>query len=841
MPNGVRLVDSQSSFSGGADSSKTPMVATRQNPDGLAPNQIAWLDNAITRGGGVSPRGGLARRLVMPETLLFQGCFSYLPISGSPYSIASIGGVIYKVDLESYAVENLSARFNLYNPPTVPKAFFVQGEEFLVIQAGDYITLPLFWDGVSLVRSRGTVQGPNAVLPEPSFTVPAVGSAVLATLSAPYTGATNEIFMIGGYRYQQVLPTQRYTTNIFCNESVSSIADSPANQTFTLPVGSIFQTVGGEMATLLFPDMVGTMDGSGPPFNATPPLDPVFMLETDLQGAGNFLAASYMFPNGYTTPAIQIQFTTSALASPGANEVWLVNLDDPRTGQSVANPAYPQQAYATQLPAAGPMDYYGGRIWLANGSEYLAGDIVGGSSGSARYQYRDSILYVTENDYLAGGGTFKLPTNAGPITALSHNANIDTALGQGILFPFTRKQIFSVNVPPQRAEWVNLSEPIQRVAQLNYGTVSDRSVTAVNGDLFFRRIDGVASLISAIRYFGQWANPPLSNEEERALIADDPTLLDCAFSFVFNQRLYQACLPTETAVGIAYQGLMPLDFEPIASARQQMPPVWNGLHEGLDFLQVITGDFNGYERAFAFVRSRYSGQIELWELTEDKEDTNAGGLARISWILETRSFDFGNPNQLKQLETVRFWIDRLYGRADFTLYYRNDQNACWIFWNAWSQCAARTDCEDPGNEYCPYPTQTYKQQYRTMMLMPKPPAACDEQSDRPSDLAYSFQLRLVIKGFCRLRGIFGYALERMEQPFSQMKCIADNVCGTCTEGPEGPPGTDGQRGSGFTTHFGTFPDPNGNVVGVQGDLYKDTDSGQLWVKATMGTGNTGWS
>src|SRR6185369_13930168 len=42
---------------------------------------------------------------------------------------------------------------------------------------------------------------------------------------------------------------------------------------------------------------------------------------------------------------------------------------------------------APYLPAGQPMDYYMGRIWIANGREYIAGDIVGNpgahSSGTA--------------------------------------------------------------------------------------------------------------------------------------------------------------------------------------------------------------------------------------------------------------------------------------------------------------------------------------------------------------------------------------------------------------------------------------------------------------------------
>ncbi len=835
----MRLVTQQSNFAGGVDSSKVATMATGDAPQGLLPSQLAWLNNASVRGGGITPRGGWAKRATMPLTAKFQGGVVYEPLVGVPYGICSIGGHIYKVDLETYQIEDLSIRYDLFNPADVDKAFFAQGEEFLVIQAGDYVTLPLFWDGAALVRSRGYANPTTGPLPDPTFTVPAIGSMVLVTLAAPYTVDTNRIFMINGYRYQQMLYTQAYDFYAFANGSDRANAKL---QPLSFPAGSMFMNPappnippGSDQTATTLTAVSATFDNLDTPSITT---QRVYAVQTNLTPA-NFPVNGYVFPNG-TSPQFFVRFTQLVFPPPGANEVWLVNLDDPRAGESVVPPAPGQDSF-TQLPAAGPMDYYMGRFWLANGREYLAGDIVGGPSGSARYQFRDSILYVEENTFLAGGGTFAVPTNAGNITALRHNASLDTATGEGILFVFTSQSIFSVNVTPVRATWIALEEPLQRVVQINHGTESDRSIVPVNGDLFFRRIDGVGSLITAIRYFNQWANPPLSNEERRVLIADNPLLLSNVSGIEFDSKLWMTCLPFETDVGIAHQGIMPLDFEPIASAREQLRPPWEGLLEGLDILQLLVGNFSGAQRAFGFIVSRYSGAIELWELTKaDKEDTNDSGNARITWILETPGYVMGSANVLKELETARIWIDRLYGKVDFTLYWRNDQNACWNFWNAWSQCAARNSCEDPGVEFCPYPTTTYKEQYRAMMRMPKPEGVCDLQSDRPSVYAYSFQLRLVIKGFCRVRGISVYAWPRTEEVFSDMVCVGDITCGSCDEGMAGPPGLAGADGTGMRRYVGALEDPNGIQSGRQGDEYKSTFDGRLWTKTSLGTGNTGW-
>src|SRR5262249_16452120 len=102
-------------------------------------------------------------------------------------------------------------------------------------------------------------------------------------------------------------------------------------------------------------------------------------------------------------------------------------------------PPYPNGV--NEIPAATAMDYFMGRLWYAQFRQYSAGDIVGGPSGSnvapTFYNFRDSLLNVTENPLVLGGDGFTVPTQSGNIRALKHSANLDTALGQGQLFIFT--------------------------------------------------------------------------------------------------------------------------------------------------------------------------------------------------------------------------------------------------------------------------------------------------------------------------------------------------------------------------------------------------------------------
>jgi len=55
-------------------------------------------------------------------------------------------------------------------------------------------------------------------------------------------------------------------------------------------------------------------------------------------------------------------------------------------------------------------------------------------------------------------------------------------------------------------------------------------------------------------------------------------------------------------------------------------------------------------------------------------------------------------------------------------------------------------------------------------------------------------------------------------------------------GDTGPTGASG----GLPPLFGTDADPNGFVVGSVGQFYKNTSTGELWIKQTGNLTNTGW-
>jgi len=756
----VTVADGSVDWSGGVDSLKVTTVQSAQNPNGLARNQLAWLNNATVRDGGITQRPAwtLMGR-VHDATGLYQGGYLYQPVDGgTPYFILSISGRIFQVYPDFFAAPvDLSERWQVSNPPAAPRANFCQGEQFLVIQAGDLVTLPLFWDGLGLRRSRGllgsrsvssanplvysvtlqnqdTTAGTNfpaqtgsdnpLQVPYSSFVAPAIAATVAVTLQSAFPGAVNDIitFPVAATNTGHL----QWVSSIFVGGKWTTTLKN-----LDIPAGSA--VTGGS-----YPNSLGTL----------------------------------VIPN-FTAPAINSNITVDgeSFFNTPITVTYASSGDHHFKVTAINNAAADVQSSVSELPAATCMDYYMGRIWYAQRRTYTAGDIVKGVYGTLAYGFTDSVLKVTENPLALGGDGFTVPSENGDITALAHNANLNTALGQGTLFAMTAKAIYSLQVPVSRTNWIaanDATQPLQSVVQLNNGAISDRAVTPVNGDLYYQSIEPhVRSLITALRFFTQPGNLPISAVEERVLQFSDRSLTNYATGIYFDNRLIQSIMPKQTPQGVVHQAVMPLDFTPISSFGTEQTPIWEGNWEGLQILQMFTGLFNGRERAFALAVAG-DGGIDLWEMTESGR-FDAKGDTRVTWYAEYPAFTWGNEFAMKKLVSAELWVDKVFGEVVFTLDYRPDSDGCWRRWHEWKVCSARNSCEDLNNPIC-YPLRPFGEGYKTTMTLPLPPNICESFTGRPSDEGCQFQARLTVKGFCRIRGFLLHATMRERKLYEAKVC-----------------------------------------------------------------------
>lgn len=410
-----------------------------------------------------------------------------------------------------------------------------------------------------------------------------------------------------------------------------------------------------------------------------------------------------------------------------------------------------------QIPSAGAMTYYMGRIWYASGKTANAGDIVGGPSGTLANNYQDSVLAVTENPLVLGGDGFTMPSGNDNITGFAIPQMINASLGEGLLNIGTANAIFALQVPVTRADWIaadSNNAPQIFVVQQSNGFVNDWSCVGVNGDIWFQSLTpDIRSLLTAVRYFEQWGNVDLSSNETRILSQTNRTLLGWSSGIYFSNRLWMTTTPQQTPYGVVHPNSIPLDFEPISTMEEQLPPNWEGQSMGLQIMKMSTATFNGVQRAFFTVLStQVPGQIELWEMIPDQVGDNG---KRISWQAFLPSFTWAENNMeliMKKLVSGEMWLDNIQGVVDIEIQYVPDGSACVYDWYKFSVCNATDSSQLTPSEG--YPLIKFQPGVRRPIVFPMPPEANSDQTGRPSYIGYEFQPIITVTGQCNIRGFF---------------------------------------------------------------------------------------
>lgn len=445
-----------------------------------------------------------------------------------------------------------------------------------------------------------------------------------------------------------------------------------------------------------------------------------------------------------------------------AENFWI--LQDGQSKPFIYNGGSAFRASETQIPVANQMVYYMGRIWLAQGRKYVAGDIVFGPSGSPSLGYRDSILYMTENTFLSGGGAFGVPASAGQIIAIKPIANINTALGQGDLIIFCENNVFATLVPQDRATWNGATQLLQRVIQLANGAYAQDSVVNVNEDLFYRS-DGIRSLAFSVRNSGQWGNTPISNEVREIISFDSEAFLQYGSGVNFDNRMLMTCSPTVAqGRGVYHRGVVVLDFDLITGIQGKLPPAWEGLWNfGLNILKIFTVKHRRQERCFMYVLNT-NDHIELWELTKTNLFDNDGTEdLRIEWSIDTRSMDFGSKFDSNQLFAGDVFIDNVSGEVNIALQYTPDSYPCPIDWDSWTECAKVSLCFEDlvGCQTLP----NFRPQYRPYHQLKQPADTFDPILKTLYRVGYEFGFRFNITGYLRLKQFRANAFSTQQAPY----------------------------------------------------------------------------
>jgi hypothetical protein len=397
-----------------------------------------------------------------------------------------------------------------------------------------------------------------------------------------------------------------------------------------------------------------------------------------------------------------------------------------------------------ELPAATIGVYGMGRNWMAIGANsFVGGDIVGGSSGTPTYNFSDAVLKVSENQFLAGGTTFKIPASGETIRAMQFTAAIDASLGQGFLQVFTDDTVFSCNAPADQSTWAKMTSPILTESLIGSGAISQDAVVQSNGDLIFRLSDGgIQSMLLARLDFNRWGNTPISKEVSRTIVGDDSSLIPFTSMIVHDNRVLMTCKPVQATRGVYSPAMVALNFDPISSLAGKSTSVWDGEWNGLNVLQFVIGFFAGVKRCFALCLSTDLTQIEIHEILPAASATHLdNGTTPVAWSLESPMlFQQEQRHEYKRLIDGEIYLDELQADVGINVYYKVDQNN---YWTPWYSTTVKYQTSDSG--------------FRPRIGLGSPSALfMDSTNNRPMREGYDFQVKVEVVGSCRfLGGRFG--------------------------------------------------------------------------------------
>jgi len=151
--------DGFAAIAAGVDSGRSPFMLGRE--------QLSFLINGTARGGFLAPRPGLIKRRLsfLDEDFevdaatqaaftangRFQRAHSYVHDNGKGCLIVSIGGHIFRIEIDTYAVHDLTAQAGFFNRSDSARSWFCQAEHLLLHQNASDVMC--YYDGNTLRRA----------------------------------------------------------------------------------------------------------------------------------------------------------------------------------------------------------------------------------------------------------------------------------------------------------------------------------------------------------------------------------------------------------------------------------------------------------------------------------------------------------------------------------------------------------------------------------------------------------------------------------------------------------------------------------------------------------------
>ena len=196
-----------------------------------------------------------------------------------------------------------------------------------------------------------------------------------------------------------------------------------------------------------------------------------------------------------------------------------------------------------EVPIGTFMEYAMGRLCVVTPDrrEMHIGDLIRTTPDTFT---AESVLWFTEENFLAESYVFSLPSNLGRIRTVKSVPYMGAPTGQGDIIISGDSGLATLSLAYPRAEWFD--KPIQKVALTGLAMASQDGIVGFNGDVIFRDLEyGIRTFrLAEVEFQKSPTQSPISSEMNRVFLADDTDKLQFSSMVVHHNRLLTTTTPT---------------------------------------------------------------------------------------------------------------------------------------------------------------------------------------------------------------------------------------------------------------------------------------------------------
>jgi hypothetical protein len=341
----------------------------------------------------------------------------------------------------------------------------------------------------------------------------------------------------------------------------------------------------------------------------------------------------------------------------------------------------------SEMPIGSVMAYIHGRMVVASSdgrNNIYVGDIVYGSNNTNT----NDLLLFTEQGYWAEGGAFSIAANLGNVNGLYAMPFLDTGTAQNELVALCDNGFTSFDFSKPRETWID--SQVQKISMIGQGLASSHGYAGLNGDVFYRRTDGIGSYRNArAEYLQNWSQTPISRAVDHWIKNDRSDLLQFIPMVSWQNMVFCGCSPqieppTNPCFGYHYytRGFVVFDAQSASTTGRDGAAVWHGMWTGIRPWGMVSGQISTADRCFMFSYDR-DGKNRLYEVTLADGDDTYGTTPRKKYSrYDTASFGAieGRTSffQPKLLSGGMVEFANIRNETSFTISYRPDSSPCFI-------------------------------------------------------------------------------------------------------------------------------------------------------------------